>query len=162
MRLPLSHAAAVIAHTRSRIWALLAVVEVGVLADLGHVADHRVAQPAGLGVGADHRVDPSKAQILDLVWAMTAAAWLKGKRMVCTDADSMQMETALDHVHRTTASSASRACASPMKLFSDMIRKDGGYDRKELAQSCATGPPRCSGRARSTPTSRRCARRSCR
>src|SRR3954468_16833279 len=50
-------------------------------------------------VGQDPEFDArSQDEILDLVWAMTAAAWLKGKRIVCADTDSMQMETALNHV----------------------------------------------------------------
>jgi hypothetical protein len=33
------------------------LIELGVLPDFGHVADHRMAQPAGLGVGANQGID---------------------------------------------------------------------------------------------------------
>jgi L-fucose isomerase len=36
----------------------------------------------------------TQAEIVDLGWAMAAAAWLRGKRVFCSDTDSMQMETA--------------------------------------------------------------------
>ena len=30
---------------------------------------------------------------------MAAAVWLRGKRVLCADTDSMQMETAFNYVH---------------------------------------------------------------
>src|SRR4051812_12774196 len=86
-------------------------------------------------VGQDPDFDAkSQDEILDLVWAMTAAAWLKGKRIVCADTDSMQMETALNHVHATRRFLGVESVRESMKLFADMIRKGGGYDPKELKE----------------------------
>ncbi len=76
----------------------------------------------------------SQDEIVDLVWAMTAAAWLKGKRIVCSDTDSMQMETALNHVHASRKYLGIESVRESMKLFADMIHKDGGYDRNELKE----------------------------
>ncbi len=76
--------------------------------------------------------DKSKAEILDLVWAMTAVQWIRGKRVLCVDTDSMQMETALNHVHAARRVLGLESTRESMKLFADMIRKDGGYDAKEL------------------------------
>ncbi|MBA3845803.1 MAG: hypothetical protein H0X45_04040 [Planctomycetes bacterium] len=86
-------------------------------------------------VGQDPSFDAkSTAEIIDLVWAMTAAAWLKGKRIVCADTDSMQMETALNHVHASRRFLGIESVRESMKLFADMIHKDGGYDRNELKE----------------------------
>ncbi len=78
--------------------------------------------------------DKSKAEIVDLVWAMVAAQWLKGKRIVACDTDSMQMETALNHVHATRKFLGVESVRESMKLFADMINKGGGYDHKELKE----------------------------
>jgi L-fucose isomerase len=84
-------------------------------------------------VGQDPEFDDkSTAEIIDLVWAMTAAAWLQGKRILCADTDSMQMETAMNHVHASRRFLGIESVRESMKLFADMIHKDGGYDRKEL------------------------------
>jgi L-fucose isomerase len=74
----------------------------------------------------------TKAQILDLCWAMVAAAWLRGKRVLCVDTDSMQMETALNHVHAARKHLGIESTRESMKLFADMIHADKGYDKAEL------------------------------
>ncbi|MBA3936499.1 MAG: hypothetical protein H0X38_03475 [Planctomycetes bacterium] len=86
-------------------------------------------------IGQDPEFDAkSKAEIVDLVWAMTAAAWLRGKRLLCADTDSMQMETALNHVHASRKFLGVETVRESMKLFADMIHKGGGYDPKELKE----------------------------
>ncbi len=75
----------------------------------------------------------TQAEIIDLVWAMVAATWLRGKRVVCADVDSMQMETALNHVHAVRKTLGLESTRESMKLFADMIRSDSGYDKTELS-----------------------------
>ncbi|MBA3709305.1 MAG: hypothetical protein H0W83_10870 [Planctomycetes bacterium] len=112
---------------------------VGVDAVVGAYAQTGIMCHAVIGnmpeVGQDPDFDAkSQDEIVDLVWAMTAAAWLKGKRVVCSDTDSMQMETALNHVHASRRFLGIESVRESMKLFADMIHKDGGYDRAELKE----------------------------
>jgi L-fucose isomerase len=74
----------------------------------------------------------SKSEILDLVWAMTAAAYLRGKRVMCADVDSMQMETAYNHVHAARRTFGLESTRESMKLFADMLNADKGYDKDEF------------------------------
>ncbi len=78
--------------------------------------------------------DKSKGEIIDLVWAMAAAAWLKGKRVFCADTDSMQMETALNHVHGARRILGIESTRESMKLFADMLTEDKGYDKAEFRE----------------------------
>lgn len=83
--------------------------------------------------GSNPEFDAKTAdEIVDLVWAMTAAAWLKGKRVMCADVDSMQMETAMNHVHAARRTLGLESTRESMKLFADMLNKDGGYDKDEF------------------------------
>ncbi len=72
-------------------------------------------------------------EIEDLCYAMTAAAALRGRRYLSMDTDSMQMETALNHVHAARRFFGLESTRESMKLFADMLRKKGGYDGEELA-----------------------------
>lgn len=78
--------------------------------------------------------DATKAELLDLGWAMAAACWLKGKRVLCCDVDSMQMETAYNNVHAARKTFGLESTRESMKLFADMINKDGGYDQAEFKE----------------------------
>jgi len=112
---------------------------VGVDAVVGAYAQTGRLCPAIIGVMPEIGENPefdagTAAEIVDLLWAMTAAAWLRGKRVVCADTDSMQMETALNHVHASRKFLGVESVRESMKLFADMIHKDGGYDKNELKE----------------------------
>jgi L-fucose isomerase len=74
----------------------------------------------------------TKKEIVDVGYAMAAAAALRGRRYLSVDTDSMQMETALNHVHATRRFLGLESTRESMKLFADMLRKQGGYDPIEL------------------------------
>jgi len=71
-------------------------------------------------------------QIVDLGYAMLTRVALRGKRYVSIDTDSMQMETALNHVHAARRFFGLESTRESMKLFADMMQKKGGYDPEEL------------------------------
>lgn len=71
-------------------------------------------------------------QIIDLGYAMLTRVALRGKRYVAIDTDSMQMETALNHVHAARRFFGLESTRESMKLFADMLSKKGGYDPEEL------------------------------
>jgi len=73
-------------------------------------------------------------EIIDLAYAMLTSAALKGKRFLSVDTDSMQMETALNHVHATRRFFGLESTRESMKIFADMLQKEGGHDPKELAE----------------------------
>ena len=65
---------------------------VGVDAAVGAYAQTGLLCHAIIGTMPETGMDPefeddTKAQILDLVWAMVAAVWLRGKRVMCADID---------------------------------------------------------------------------
>lgn len=110
---------------------------VGVDALVGAYAQTGILCPAIIGnmpeTGQNPEFDDAtKAEIIDLTWAMAAAVWLRGKRVLCCDTDSMQMETALNHVHAARKTFGLESTRESMKLFADMLNKDGGYDRAEF------------------------------
>jgi L-fucose isomerase len=74
----------------------------------------------------------TQEEIVDLAYAMLARAALQGRRFVAIDTDSMQMETALNHVHAARRWFGLESTRESMKLFADMLRKKGGYDPEEL------------------------------
>jgi len=76
----------------------------------------------------------TQEEIVDLAYAMMATAALKGKRYLSVDTDSMQMETALNHVHAARRFFGLESTRESMKIFADMLQKKGGYDRKELEE----------------------------
>ena len=61
-----------------------------------------------------------------------AAAVCCAVRILCADIDSMQMETALNHVHASRKFLGLESTRESMKLFADMIHEDKGYDKDEL------------------------------
>ena len=71
-------------------------------------------------------------EIVDLAYAMLAKVALQGKRYLAVDTDSMQMETALNHVHAARRFFGLESTRESMKIFADMLQKKGGYDAKEL------------------------------
>jgi len=76
--------------------------------------------------------DKTKEEIIDLAYAVLAAAALRGKRYLSVDTDSMQMETALNHVHAARRYFGLESTRESMKLFADMVHRKGGYDGREL------------------------------
>jgi len=72
-------------------------------------------------------------EVVDLAYPMLCRAALQGRRFLSVDTDSMQMETALNHVHAARRFFGLESTRESMKLFADMLRKKGGYDRAELA-----------------------------
>ena len=112
---------------------------VGVDAVVGAYAQTGILCPAIIGnmpeVGQDPEFDKqTKIEILDLGWAMAAAAYLRGKRIFAADTDSMQMETALNHVHAARKHLGLESVRESMKIFSDMLRDDKGCDKDELGE----------------------------
>jgi len=83
--------------------------------------------------GLEPEFDAATAeQIVDLGYAMLTRVALRGKRFVAIDTDSMQMETALNHVHAARKYFGLESTRESMKLFADMLQKKGGYDPEEL------------------------------
>ncbi len=83
--------------------------------------------------GQDPEFDgATKSAVIDLGFAMTAVAALRGRRFLSVDTDSMQMETALNHVHAARRFFGLESTRESMKIFADMLRKQGGYDPEEL------------------------------
>ncbi len=76
--------------------------------------------------------EKTQDEIVDLGFAMMTSAALKGKRYLSVDTDSMQMETALNHVHAARHFFGLESTRESMKIFADMLQKKGGYDPKEL------------------------------
>lgn len=74
----------------------------------------------------------TKDEVVDLAYALLARVALQGRRFVSIDTDSMQMETALNHVHAVRRTFGLESTRESMKLFADMLRKKGGYDPEEL------------------------------
>lgn len=83
--------------------------------------------------GPDPKFDEkTQAEIVDLGYAVLARTALRGRRYLAVDTDSMQMETALNHVHAARRFFGLESTRESMKLFADMLRKKGGYDHEEL------------------------------
>ncbi|OGD27029.1 MAG: hypothetical protein A2V57_04960 [Candidatus Aminicenantes bacterium RBG_19FT_COMBO_65_30] len=74
----------------------------------------------------------TKEEVVDLAYAMLTRVALQGKRFLAVDTDSMQMETALNHVHAARRFFGLESTRESMKLFADMLRKHGGYRAAEL------------------------------
>ncbi|MEN6310605.1 MAG: hypothetical protein ABFD80_03610 [Acidobacteriota bacterium] len=73
-------------------------------------------------------------EVVDLAYAVLAKIALQGRRYLAVDTDSMQMETALNHVHAARRFFGLESTRESMKLFADMLRKRGGYDAAELKE----------------------------
>jgi L-fucose isomerase len=74
----------------------------------------------------------TREEIVDLAAAVLAVVALRGKRYLAVDTDSMQMETALNHVHAARRFLGLESTRESMKLFADLLRKKAGYDAEEL------------------------------
>jgi L-fucose isomerase len=74
----------------------------------------------------------TRDEIVDLAYAVLTRVALRGRRYLAVDTDSMQMETALNHVHAARRFFGLESTRESMKLFADMLQKKGGYDPKEL------------------------------
>ena len=74
----------------------------------------------------------TEEEIVDLAYAVLARVALQGRRFLSVDTDSMQMETALNHVHAARRHFGLESTRESMKLFADLLRKKGGYDPEEL------------------------------
>jgi len=74
----------------------------------------------------------TRDEIVDLAYAVLTRIALQGRRYLAVDTDSMQMETALNHVHAARRFFGLESTRESMKLFADMLQKKGGYDPKEL------------------------------
>ena len=110
---------------------------VGIDALVGAYAQTGRLCPMVIGTMPETGEDPdydeaTKTEIIDLAYAVLAAAALRGRRFLSVDTDSMQMETALNHVHAARRTFGLESTRESMKLFADMVRKKGGYDPKEL------------------------------
>jgi L-fucose/D-arabinose isomerase len=111
---------------------------VGIDALVGAYAQTGRLCPMVIGTMPESGADPdfdekTKGEILDLAFAVLAVVALRGRRFLAVDTDSMQMETALNHVHAARRFLGLESTRESMKLFADMLRKKGGYDTKELA-----------------------------
>ncbi len=74
----------------------------------------------------------TRQEIVDLGFAVLARVDLQGKRFLSADTDSMQMETAMNHVHAARRFLGLESTRESMKLFADMLSRKGGYDPREL------------------------------
>ncbi len=111
---------------------------VGIDALVGAYAQTGRLCPMVLGTMPETGLDPdydakTKEEIVDLAAAILAVIGLRGKRYLSVDTDSMQMETALNHVHAARKFFGLESTRESMKLFADMLAKKGGFDPKELA-----------------------------
>ena len=112
---------------------------VGIDALVGAYAQTGRLCPMVIGNMPETGMDPefdekTKEEIVDLAYAIMASIALKGKRYLSVDTDSMQMETALNHVHAARCFFGLESTRESMKIFADMLQKGGGYDPKELEE----------------------------
>ena len=110
---------------------------VGIDALVGAYAQTGRLCPMVIGSMPETGLDPefdakTQEEIVDLAYAMLARVALQGKRFLAVDTDSMQMETALNHVHAARRFFGLESTRESMKLFADMVHKKGGYDPGEL------------------------------
>ncbi|MGZ5454659.1 MAG: hypothetical protein ACXWHJ_10565 [Candidatus Aminicenantales bacterium] len=104
---------------------------VGAYAQTGRLCPMVIGNTPETGLHPEY--DPkTQEEIVDLAYAMLTRIALQGRRYVAVDTDSMQMETALNHVHAARRFFGLESTRESMKLFADMLRKKGGYDPKEL------------------------------
>ncbi|MBC8359090.1 MAG: hypothetical protein ISS41_09710 [Candidatus Aminicenantes bacterium] len=78
--------------------------------------------------------EKTRDEIVDLAYAVMATVALRGKRYLSVDTDSMQMETALNHVHAARRFFGLESTRESMKIFADMLQKKGGYNPEELKE----------------------------
>ncbi|HEX2695486.1 MAG TPA: hypothetical protein VHP61_07005, partial [Acidobacteriota bacterium] len=110
---------------------------VGIDALVGAYAQTGRLCPMVIGTMPETGLEPefderTRAEVVDLAYAVLAKVALRGRRFLSVDTDSMQMETALNHVHAARRYFGLESTRESMKLFADMVRKRGGYDPDEL------------------------------
>lgn len=106
---------------------------VGAFAQTGRLCPMVIGNMPETGMNPEFD-EKTKSEIIDLGYAMLTAISLRGKRFLSVDTDSMQMETALNHVHAARRFFGLESTRESMKLFADMLHKKGGYDPKELKE----------------------------
>lgn len=110
---------------------------VGIDALVGAYAQTGRLCPMVIGTMPETGMNPefdakTQEEVVDLAYAMLTRVALQGKRFLAVDTDSMQMETALNHVHAARRFFGLESTRESMKLFADMLRKQGGYAAAEL------------------------------
>ena len=110
---------------------------VGIDALVGAYAQTGRLCPMVIGTMPETGLNPefdakTQEEVVDLAYAMLTRVALQGKRFLAVDTDSMQMETALNHVHAARRFFGLESTRESMKLFADMLHKKGGYDAAEL------------------------------
>jgi len=110
---------------------------VGIDALVGAYAQTGRLCPMVIGTMPEAGLNPefdakTQEEVVDLAYAMLTRVALQGKRFLAVDTDSMQMETALNHVHAARRFFGLESTRESMKLFADMLHKKGGYDPAEL------------------------------
>jgi L-fucose/D-arabinose isomerase len=104
---------------------------VGAYAQTGRLCPMVIGTMPETGADPDYD-DKTKDEIIDLAYAVLTVVALRGRRFLSVDTDSMQMETALNHVHAARRFLGLESTRESMKIFADMLRKKGGYDPAEL------------------------------
>jgi len=104
---------------------------VGAYAQTGRLCPMVIGNMPETGLNPEYDAK-TQEEIVDLAFAMLTRVALQGRRYVSIDTDSMQMETALNHVHAARRFFGLESTRESMKLFADMLRKKGGYDPEEL------------------------------
>ncbi|HYA48661.1 MAG TPA: hypothetical protein VEG35_03085, partial [Burkholderiales bacterium] len=110
---------------------------VGIDALVGAYAQTGRLCPMVIGTMPETGLDPqfdekTRDEVVDLAYAVLTKVALQGRRFLAADTDSMQMETALNHVHAARRFFGLESSRESMKLVADMLRKKGGFDAKEL------------------------------
>jgi L-fucose isomerase len=110
---------------------------VGIDALVGAYAQTGRLCPMVIGTMPETGMNPefdqkTREEVVDLAYAVLAKVALQGRRYLSVDTDSMQMETALNHVHAARRFFGLESTRESMKIFADMLHKKGGYDSKEL------------------------------
>ncbi len=106
---------------------------VGAYAQTGRLCPMLIGNMPETGMNPEFD-NKTKDEIIDLAYAMMATTSLRGKRYLSVDTDSMQMETAINHVHAVRRFFGLESTRESMKIFADMIHKKGGYDPEELKE----------------------------
>jgi L-fucose isomerase len=110
---------------------------VGIDALVGAYAQTGWLCPMVIGTMPETGMNPefdkkTQEEVVDLAYAVLTKAALQGKRYLAVDTDSMQMETALNHVHAARRFFGLESTRESMKIFADMLHKKGGYESREL------------------------------
>lgn len=104
---------------------------VGAYAQTGRLSPMVIGTMPETGLHPDYD-EATKDEIVDLAQAVLTVVAMRGRRYLAVDTDSMQMETALNHVHAARRFFGLESTRESMKIFADMLAKKGGYDPEEL------------------------------